>query len=142
MDKNNKICTLCKKAYRYCNTCASDFDKPIWLAMYCSEDCKDIVPILTDYVFHRIEKDEAKSILEGKDTTRHMFYQGSYGKAFKEIFDIVDEEAKENKEEKDLEEKIGISQSLAQQTASEVKANITSEVKKTYPKAIAHKHGK
>lgn len=143
MVKNNKICTLCGKAYDYCNSCASYIDKPIWMAMYCSEDCKDIVPILTDYVFNRIEKDEAKAILDTKDTTRHMYYHGSYGKAYEEIFKTENETIeKEEIKKENSEDKIDISKALAQQTVSEVKANITAEGKKTYPKSIAHKHGK
>lgn len=147
MIKKNKKCTLCGEAYDYCNSCAAHIDKPVWMAMYCSEDCKDIVPILTDYVFNRIGKDEARNILETKDTTRHMYYQGSYGKAYKEIFDIKDKEKQDNEnnetKQKDNEDnKINFSQSLAQRTSFEIKNNITNEAKKTYPKAVAHKHGK
>lgn len=144
MIKNNKTCTLCGKAYAYCNSCASFNDKPFWMAMYCSEDCKDIVPVLTDYIYNKIEKDKAKDILDAKDTSRHMFYHGSYAKAFNDIYNVENVKDEENEEEQNEESKkrLDISQSLAQQTTSEIKKNITAEAKKTYPKAIAHKHGK
>jgi hypothetical protein len=109
---------------------------------YCSEDCKDITSLLTDYVYNKVSKEDAKKIIETKDTSRHMQYKGSYGKAYKEIMGMVDTEISNDdkiEEKKNVEE---VKKDMANDTISQFKSNLQSESKKVYPKAIAHKHGK
>ena len=113
---------------------------------YCSEDCKDITSLLTDFIYNKISKEEVKQAIEGKDTSRHMQYKGSYGKAFKEIMgeidseDIDDKQTEEIKDVKEIEK--DVIKDMANDTVSQFKANLQSESKKVYPKAVAHKHGK
>ena len=138
MAKYSRKCVLCGKEYEYCNTCFTFFSKPIWMFNYCSEDCKDIVPILTDYVLNKINKEEAKEQLEGKDMSRHMFYSGSYKKAYDSIMN--DEE--DNSEKQDDIKTDDTVKLMSNQTVATMKSNFQSEAKKTYPKAVAHKHGR
>lgn len=136
-----RSCILCGKKYEYCNTCSAFQDKPVWMFSYCSEDCKDITSLLTDYIYNKISKEEVKKIIGSKDTSRHMQYKGSYGKAYKEIMDEVESEIlEENKTEKDI--KKDVIEDMANETISQLKSNFQAESKKVYPKAVAHKHGK
>ena len=141
MARYDRSCILCGKKYEYCNTCSAFQDKPVWMFSYCSEDCKDITSLLTDYIYNKISKEEVKEIIGSKDTSRHMQYKGSYGKAYKEIMDETEPEiSEENITEKDIEE--DVIKGMANDTVTQVKSNLQSESKKVYPKAIAHKHGK
>ena len=136
-----RSCILCGKKYEYCNTCSAFQDKPVWMFSYCSEDCKDITSLLTDYIYNKISKEEVKGIIGSKDTSRHMQYKGSYGKAYKEIMDETEPEiSEENITEKDIEE--DVIKGMANDTITQLKDNLQSESKKVYPKAVAHKHGK
>ena len=141
MARYDRSCILCGKKYEYCNTCSAFQDKPVWMFSYCSEDCKDITSLLTDYIYNKISKEEVKEIIGSKDTSRHMQYKGSYGKAYKEIMDETEPEiSEENITEKDIEE--DVIKGMANDTVTQFKSNLQSESKKVYPKAIAHKHGK
>ena len=146
MARYDRSCILCGKVYEYCNSCSAFQDKPVWMFSYCSEDCKDITSLLTDYIFNKISKEEVKQGIEDKDTSRHMQYKGSYGKAYKEIMGEIDSEdvnKEEIKEKKDTEEiKKDVIKDMANDTVSQFKSNLQAESKKVYPKAVAHKHGK
>lgn len=142
MARYDRSCILCGKVYEYCNSCSAFQNKPVWMFSYCSEDCKDITSLLTDYIYNKISKEEVKQIIETKDTSRHMQYKGSYGKAYKEIMEMVDTEISNDdkiEEKKNVEE---IKKDMANDTVSQFKSNLQSESKKVYPKAVAHKHGK
>ena len=142
MARYDRSCILCGKVYEYCNSCSAFQNKPVWMFSYCSEDCKDITSLLTDYIYNKISKEEVKQIIETKDTSRHMQYKGSYGKAYKEIMGMVDIEISnddKSEEKKNVEE---IKKDMANDTVSQFKSNLQSESKKVYPKTVAHKHGK
>lgn len=141
MARYDRSCILCGKVYEYCNSCSAFQDKPVWMFSYCSEDCKDITSLLTDYIYNKVSKEDAKKIIDTKDTSRHMQYKGSYGKAYKEIMGKVDSE-KQVVEKENKEVKQDIVKDMANDTISSFKSNLQSESKKVYPKAIAHKHGK
>ena len=141
MARYDRSCILCGKVYEYCNSCSAFQDKPVWMFSYCSEDCKDITSLLTDYIYNKVSKEDAKKIIDTKDTSRHMQYKGSYGKAYKEIMGEVDSEEKEIGEEKEVV-KEDVIKDMANDIVSNFKSNLQSESKKAYPKAIAHKHGK
>ena len=142
MARYDRSCILCGKVYEYCNSCSAFQNKPVWMFSYCSEDCKDITSLLTDYIYNKISKEEVKQIIETKNTSRHMQYKGSYGKAYKEIMGMVDIEISNDdkiEEKKNVEE---IKKDMANDTVSQFKSNLQSESKKVYPKTVVHKHGK
>ena len=142
MARYDRSCILCGKVYEYCNSCSAFQDKPVWMFSYCSEDCKDITSLLTDYIYNRVSKEDVKKIIDTKDTSRHMNYKGSYGKAYKEIMGETDSENKIEDSIKNEEIKKDIVKDMANDTVSNFKSNLQAESKKVYPKAIAHKHGK
>ena len=144
MARYDRSCILCGKVYEYCNSCSAFQDKPVWMFSYCSEDCKDITSLLTDFIYNKISKEEVKQVIESKDTSRHMQYKGSYGKAYKEIMGEIDSEDinEEVIEKKDEENKQDVVKDMANETVSQFKSNLQAESKKVYPKAVVHKHGK
>ena len=142
MARYDRSCILCGKVYEYCNSCSAFQDKPVWMFSYCSEDCKDITSLLTDYIYNRVSKEDVKKIIDTKDTSRHMNYKGSYGKAYKEIMGETDSENKIEDSIKNEEIKKDIVKDMANDTVSNFKSNLQAESKKVYPKAVAHKHGK
>ena len=142
MARYDRSCILCGKVYEYCNSCSAFQDKPVWMFSYCSEDCKDITSLLTDYIYNRVSKEDVKKIIDTKDTSRHMNYKGSYGKAYKEIMGETDSENKIEDSIKNEEIKKDIVKDMANDTISNFKSNLQAESKKVYPKAVAHKHGK
>lgn len=141
MARYDRSCILCGKVYEYCNSCSAFQDKPVWMFSYCSEDCKDITSLLTDYIYNKVSKEDAKKIIGTKDTSRHMKYKGGYGKAYKEIMGEIDSE-KEVVEKENKEVKQNVVKDMASDTVSQFKNNLQSESKKVYSKTIAHKHGK
>ena len=142
MARYDRSCILCGKVYEYCNSCSAFQDKPVWMFSYCSEDCKDITSLLTDYIYNRVSKEDVKKIIDTKDTSRHKNYKGSYGKAYKEIMGETDSENKIEDSIKNEEIKKDIVKDMANDTVSNFKSNLQAESKKVYPKAVAHKHGK
>lgn len=142
MARYDRSCILCGKVYEYCNSCSAFQDKPVWMFSYCSEDCKDITSLLTDFIYNKISKEEIKQAIEDKDTSRHMNYKGSYGKAYKEIIGEIDSENSEEEIINKEEVKENVIKDMANDTVSQFKSNLQAESKKVYPKAVAHKHGK
>lgn len=46
---NNRVCSTCGQKYSFCPNCGADKYKPSWASEFCSEDCKDIYQIATDF---------------------------------------------------------------------------------------------
>ena len=59
MAKLNRICTICHKKYSYCPTCASDLNRPTWLAVFCCDNCKDLYNVINDYRYKSLTKEQA-----------------------------------------------------------------------------------
>lgn len=69
MRKNNRTCACCGSQYTYCNTCTAHQSEPAWKSTWCSENCKDIFMIVTDFLAKEISKAEAKQMLDRCDLT-------------------------------------------------------------------------
>lgn len=66
----DKICSICKKEYKYCSQC-SDFDHlPRWMDAYCSQNCKDLYNIAAGWLNGWKDKDTEISRLENIDLSR------------------------------------------------------------------------
>ena len=83
MKKNNKTCILCGKKYTFCNRC-EEFDRlPRWMGIYCSDNCRAIFNILTDYNGGHITKEEEIQKLNDCD----LSYRDHFNKFNKGIID-------------------------------------------------------
>ena len=67
MGRRTRECYLCGESYQYCPTCSQDKMKPAWMALFHSEDCKNIFDICTRFNLKKISKSEAKEELKSCD---------------------------------------------------------------------------
>lgn len=148
MAKNNKICALCGSAYKYCGNCREDMQLPIWMNTFCSEECLNVYEAMVAFVNKRSSKEATKAVLmKYQESGKYQNYKKSFADTYNQIMTEEESDSKEentqDKEQKNIiKTKEKIEEQMAVNTASQVKANIITEAKKTYPKAIAHKHGK
>ena len=156
MAKNNKICALCGTAYKYCSNCDDFLKYPNWKGIFCCEECFNVYEAMSAFEGGQADKKAVKAIFMAyRDSGKYKNYKNSFANTYAKV--MADDEIENEKEfipEKTIDDlkdepvehieevKKNTEKTLAQKTASEVKNNITSEAKKTYPKAVAHKHGK
>lgn len=63
MAKLNRTCYTCGKEYRYCPDCVEDADKPTWMSLFESENCRTIFNTLTAYNADEISAEDALSVI-------------------------------------------------------------------------------
>lgn len=95
MIKDNKICILCGKKYSFCNRCEEYDHLPRWMAIYCSENCKNIFNTISGYNMKLKTKEEAASALGECDLSKKSQFNQACQKYIDEILDIKEEPVKE-----------------------------------------------
>lgn len=72
----SRKCICCNTTYIYCPNCGgADKLKPTWFSEFCSEDCKDLWTVATEFNMGLIKKQDAKdmlSVLNLKDKTTYV----------------------------------------------------------------------
>lgn len=99
MKRNNKKCIVCGKEYSYCPTCRGDANQPAWRSIYCSENCKSIMDIATDYNASELIKADAKKKLSSCDLSNKKNFKDGI---IKTINNILDTTHKNEKAESDV----------------------------------------
>lgn len=56
---SNRKCVCCGEKYSYCPTCGRDRLKEAWYSTFCSETCKDLWQVLSEYSMGMLEKADA-----------------------------------------------------------------------------------
>lgn len=70
-NKPNRICVICQKQYHYCPSCNSeDTNKPTWYFTFCSENCKNIYDVCTNWRDGNITEDEASEKIKKLDLSK------------------------------------------------------------------------
>lgn len=64
MPQANRVCKTCGKNYFFCSNCDKTLNSPQWMLMWCSENCKAVFEIVSDYAQKRLSKQDAKKKLE------------------------------------------------------------------------------
>lgn len=82
--KHIRTCTFCKTQHKYCN-CEEYKHLEPWHMAYCSENCKDIDGILSDWGAKLISSKEAYERLKDKDVSRKEFWNDSFRNAYETI---------------------------------------------------------
>ena len=67
---HERNCTVCGKQYRYCPKCLQYSNMEKWHIEYCSEQCRNTYSTINKYAFKHIDKNMAKSLLEGNGITK------------------------------------------------------------------------
>ena len=78
MERKLRICSACRGKYRYCPRCNEDRDKPHWYFAFCSENCKDIYDVASNYDLGKITPKEAKERLSKLDLSKIENFGESY----------------------------------------------------------------
>ena len=121
MDAKMRTCVVCGKQYEYCNKCRKYENLPLWMFTFCSERCKSIYNITSNYEDKRISIDEAKEQLNKFDLSDKDSFGDSYKKAITSII------KKKNQTKK------SIKKSIHEDTKTDdkaVKKDIIADVKK------------
>lgn len=95
MARRKRECYLCGETYQYCPTCSQDRLKPVWMAEFHSESCKDIFDICTRYNMGLISKEQAKDALKACDLTNKENFKSYVQHDLEVIFE--DETKKKSK---------------------------------------------
>lgn len=85
MDAKLRTCSVCRKTYKYCLKCREYEYLPTWMFAFCSENCKDIYSITSDYEDKRVTADEAKKQLDKLDLSRISNFGTSYQNTINDI---------------------------------------------------------
>lgn len=81
-----RTCCVCRKEHLFCPQCRpEDRNKPTWYFAYCSENCKDIYTVTSDYEDKKISADNAKKQLDKLDLSQIADFGESYQKAIMKI---------------------------------------------------------
>lgn len=80
-----RTCCVCHKEYSFCLCRPEDRNKPTWYFAYCSENCKNIYAVTSDYEGKKISADEAKIQLDKLDLSHIANFGESYQKAIMRI---------------------------------------------------------
>ena len=84
--KGLRTCCVCHQEHMYCPVCnPEDRNKPTWYFAYCSENCKDIYAVTSNYEDEKITADEAKAQLDKLDLSHIANFGESYQKAIMKI---------------------------------------------------------
>ena len=84
--KGLRTCCVCHRNFSFCPVCnPEDRNKPTWYFAYCSENCKDIYSVASDYENGNIQADEAKTQLDKLDLSHIANFGESYQKAIMKI---------------------------------------------------------
>lgn len=79
-------CIVCGKEYEYCNNCKSHIGLPAWKAIYCDENCRNIMNISTDYMAGCLTKTAAKLKLDTCDLSDKKSFKESVLNVVNEIY--------------------------------------------------------
>ena len=97
MDAKMRTCVVCGKQYEYCNKCRKYENLPLWMFTFCSERCKSIYNITSNYEDKRISIDEAKEQLNKFDLSDKDSFGDSYKKAITSIINTKNQTKKSTK---------------------------------------------
>ena len=101
----DRKCIVCpdKHHYKYCSNCGGYNPIETWRFIFCSENCRGIYKIASDFVDGNISKEEAKEKLKNHDFSDLEFYHKYIKKNIQDILGL--EEVTETTEDENIEEK-------------------------------------
>ena len=83
--RNERECVICGGHYDYCPNCAQYDEKPRWMFMFDSENCKKIYDIINDYKVGAIDANRARAKFNELDMSK----RGQFAKGFKKVVDEI-----------------------------------------------------
>ena len=116
-----RICSVCKRTYKYCPSCKEDAKKPTWLFAFCSENCRTIYNITSDFENKQLPDIEAKAKLEKLDLSRKEYFGESYKNS---IASIMKAKAQVIKKENKKTEVKSVKKDIVTKVENEAKSNV------------------
>lgn len=102
MAKYVQTCLLCKQTYEYCGGCSKYKHLPTFMTTFCSQNCRDIYQVMTNFESKILTKEEAKRQLMNLDISRHDYYTKSFATSYDRI--MTDDTDEENQLSEDIKE--------------------------------------
>lgn len=121
MVSKERICSVCKRTYKYCPLCKDDAKKPTWYFAYCSENCKDIYNVTSAFEDGRMTDIEAKEKLEKLDLSRKEYFGESYKNS---IASIMKAKAQVIKKENKKTETKSVKKDIVTKVENEAESNV------------------
>lgn len=121
MGNKERICSVCKRTYKYCPACKEDAKKPTWLFAFCSENCRNIYNITSDFENNQITDIEAKAKLEKLDLSRKEYFGESYKNS---IASIMQAKAQAIKKENKKTEAKSVKKDIVTKVENEAESNV------------------
>lgn len=98
MKKPNRKCVICGNEYYYCTSgCTDSLGKPVWMASFCSENCRNIYHAVVKYNRKNITAEEARKILDTCDLSNKDNFMASTQRLIGEIYEATEVEEVETK---------------------------------------------
>lgn len=85
-----RTCACCGKTYSYCPTCGKDTTKP-WLAICDTEECREVLNIISAYNMGIVDKDRVKTVLDKYNVNDFSKYKKSISDKLNELFPPITE---------------------------------------------------
>lgn len=100
MSKNDlRMCCVCHKEFQFCPVCnPEDRLKPTWHFAYCSENCRDIYDVTSNFEDGRISDVDAKAKLDKLDLSNKNNFGESYQKSIASIMKARQQNVKKEKQ--------------------------------------------
>lgn len=100
--KNNRVCVVCNKQYRYCPSCNEDWNKPTWMVLFHDENCKNIYTYTNDYSHGDMTKEDAMTLLNKCDLSKLECFQPIIKKTIEGIIASDDPATKKSEEQNEV----------------------------------------
>lgn len=114
MERKLRRCAVCGNEYRFCPRCNEDKDKPLFYFTFCSENCRSIYCVTSEYENGRLSAINAKEQLDKLNLSRLDNFGTSYKSSIDKImksasvvsFDKVSDDVIDLTEVADIEKDI------------------------------------
>lgn len=124
MGNKERICSVCKRTYKYCPSCKEDAKKPTWLFAFCSENCRNIYNITSDFENNQITDIEAKAKLEKLDLSRKEYFGESYKNSIASIMKAKAQIKKTINKKDNKTDKNSIKKDIVTKVENEAESNV------------------
>lgn len=101
MARDDKVCILCNKAYKYCEACPSKYNiTETWRNIFCCENCREVYHIYDLMKGGKItDKNAGKSLVK-----LDMSYKEKFNEPMRSTLALAINAAQSPKKEKEIEE--------------------------------------
>lgn len=89
LERKLRRCACCGTEYSFCPKCSEDKDKPLFYFTFCSENCKEIYNVTSQFENGQITSGEAQNQLKKLNLSRLDYLGTSYKNSINKIMNTV-----------------------------------------------------